>query len=64
MARARWAAEKAKRDRLALLDPIRVGGRIVERWVRIINESEVRERVLYEFDRPSDWKRKKRELFA
>lgn len=63
-AKARWRNAQAKRDRLAALDPIRVGGRILERWVRIINETVVRERTIFEFDRPGDVRRKHRELFA
>lgn len=60
----RWQLDRARRERLAVLDPISVGGRIVERWVRIIGETTVRERTLYEFDRACDVRRKKRELFA
>ena len=63
-ARIRWGKDKARRERLAALDPIRVGGRILERWVRIINETVVRERTVFEFDRPVDVRRKRRELFA
>ena len=60
----RWSKEKIKRERLSELDPIQVGGRIVERWIRIIGESVVRERTIYEFDRACDWQRKRKELWA
>lgn len=63
-ANVRWERERSRRDKLARTDPVRVEGKIVERWVRIIGESEVRERTVYEFDTATDWRRKKRELFA
>jgi len=59
-----WKVRHAQRDRLAALDPINVGGKIVERLVRIVDESRVIERTFYEFDRPCDWKRKRQEIFA
>ena len=62
-ANTRWAREKAKRGKLDELDPIRVGGRVVERIVVIRDECRVRERTIYEFDRPCDVKRKRREVF-
>ena len=63
-ARKRWAKDRERRDALAARDPVRVGGRIVERIVRILNEREVRECTIFEFDRPCDVRRKKRGLFA
>lgn len=63
-ANRRWSMDRARREQEAAKDPIQVGGRIVERWVRIINETTVRERTVYEFDLPCDIKRKRRELFA
>lgn len=63
-ANRRWQIDRERRDKLASIDPVRVGGKIVERWVRIIGESAVRERTIYEFDRPCDVRRKRRELFA
>lgn len=64
MAKARWAKFHSARNKLDELDPVHVGGRIVERVVRIISETRVVERTFYEFDRPCDWKRKRKELFA
>ena len=64
MANARWAKFHSERARLDLLDPVRIGGRIVERLVRIVGEERVIERTFYKFDRPCDWKRKRRELFT
>ncbi len=64
MAKARWKKFHENQDRLNSLDPVRVGGPIVERLVRIIDERRVIERAFYRFDRPADWKRKRRELFA
>lgn len=58
-----WVVRHARRDALSERDPIQVGGRIVERWVRVIGEKEVRERTIYEFDRPGDITRKRKELF-
>jgi len=63
-ANARWNREREKQSRLDALDPVRVGGKIVERLVRIIGEERVIERTFYQFDRPCDWKRKRREIFA
>ena len=63
-ANVRWARERAKRAALSERDPIQVGGRIVERVVRIIGESRVIERVFYEHDGLCDWKRKRREIFT
>ena len=62
-AKVRWENENHRHDMIAKIDPVRVGGRIVERLVRIVNEERVVERVFYEFDRPCDWQRKRRELF-
>lgn len=59
----RWEREKERLDRIARLDPVRVGGRIVERLVRVVGETRVIERTFYEFDRACDWKRKRNELF-
>jgi hypothetical protein len=64
MANARWAKFHADRSRLDVLDPVRVGGRIIERLVRVTAESRVIERTFYEFDRPCDWRRKRNEIFA
>ncbi len=58
----RWRREHECQARLDALDPIRVGGRIVERIVRIIGEDRMIERTFYEFDRDCDWKRKRKEL--
>lgn len=63
-ANIRWQRDRAKRNELALRDPIQVGGRIVERLVRIIGETHVIERTFYEHDRPCDWKRKRRDVLA
>ena len=64
MANARWAKFHTDRAKLDALDPVHVDGRIVERLVRVIGEERVIERTFYEFDRPCDWKRKRREIFA
>ena len=64
MVNARWAKERNAREQLAQRDPIQVGGKIVERWIRVIGETIVRERAIYEFDLPCDIRRKRRELFA
>ena len=64
MAKARWDKFHAEQERLAEKDPVRVGGAIVERLVRVVGESRVIERTFYEFDRPCDWTRKHKELFA
>lgn len=64
MANVRWDRERERMARLDVLDPVRVGGRIVERLVRIIGENRVIERTFYEFDRPCDWKRKRREILG
>jgi hypothetical protein len=63
-AKRRWALDRDRRDELAAKDPIRIGGKIIERIVRILNEREVRECTIFEFDRPCDVRRKKRALFA
>jgi len=63
MANARWDRERERLARLDTLDPVRVGGRVVERLIRVIDERWVVERSFYEFDRPCDWQRKRKELF-
>jgi hypothetical protein len=63
-AKRTWVRRHAARDRIAALDPILVGGKIVRRIVVIDDESRVRERSFYEFDRACDWKRKLREVLA
>ena len=63
-AQVRWEREKRKREHIAELDPIRVGGRVVERIVVIRDECRVKERSIYEFDRPCDIRRKRREVFT
>jgi hypothetical protein len=62
-AKIRWKRDRERRVRLDALDPIRVGGKIIERLVRVIGEDRVIERTFYEFDLPCDWKRKRREVF-
>lgn len=63
-ARARWDRERERRAKMDAIDPVRVGGKIVERLIRIVGEKHVIERVFYEFDLPRDWKRKRREVMA
>jgi hypothetical protein len=63
-ANRRWEMDRQRRTALALKDPIQVGGRIVRRIVVIDNESQVKERTFYQFDRPCDWKRKEREVLV
>lgn len=58
----RWQRDREKRAALDAKDPVQLGGKIVERLVRIIDESRVIERTFYEHDRPCDWKRKRREV--
>ncbi len=62
MALVRWTKDRERREFLDRIDPVRVGGRIKRRIVVIDNETLVRERAFYEFDRDCDWKRKLREL--
>lgn len=57
-----WKVRHARRDAMALKDPIRVGGKIVRRIIVIDNESLVKERSFYQFDRSCDTKRKLNEL--
>lgn len=63
-ANRRWALDRERRTKLDETDPIQVGGKIVRRIVVIDNESTVRERVFYEFDRTCDLKRKLRECLS
>jgi hypothetical protein len=63
-ANRRWELDRQRRRVLDALDPIQVGGRIVRRVVVIDDESRVRERSFYEFDRACDWNRKIREVLA
>ena len=63
-AKVRWDRERSRRNRLDEIDPVRVGGRIVERIVVIRDECRVRERTIYEHDRPCDILRKRKEVFA
>lgn len=63
-ANRRWAKHRAALHELDNKDPIRVGGRIVERLIRVVAESRVIERSFYEFDRPCDWKRKRKEVLG
>lgn len=62
-ANLRWERHRERLNRLDEKDPIQVGGKIVERLVRIIDESWVIERTFYEYDRPCDWRRKRRDVF-
>lgn len=64
MAKARWQRDRERRAKLDALDPIRVGGRILERIVVIRDECRVKERTIFEHDRPCDVRRKRREVFA
>lgn len=61
-AKIRWQRDRERRNRLDTLDPIQVGGKVVRRIVVIENESKVKERCFYEFDRGSDYERKLKEL--
>jgi hypothetical protein len=63
-AQKRWAKDREHREWLNTIDPIRFGGRIVRRIVVIDNESTVRERTFFQFDRACDWKRKLREILG
>ena len=60
MAKARWQRDQERRAKLDALDPIRVGGRIVV----IRDECRVKERTIFEHDRPCDVARERREVFA
>lgn len=57
-AAVRWKRDRERRDALALLDPVRVGGRIVLRVVVIRNELRQREAIVYEHDTERDTRRK------
>lgn len=63
-ANTRWAHERERLAKLDKKDPVRVGGQVVERVVRVVGEHRVIERTFYQFDRPCDWIRKRKEVFA
>jgi hypothetical protein len=62
MARARWAKDRAERDRLARLTAEQFPSRIVRRIVVIDDERIVREATFWSFESRRSWKRKEREI--
>jgi hypothetical protein len=60
MNKARWDADRKRRDALAAANPVRFIGRILRRVVVIDCESAVREAVIYDFDSYREAKRKER----
>ena len=62
MANARWTRDRAERDRLAMLRAEQCPRRIVERIVRIVNERDVSETVIWNWESHRERYRKKRKL--
>ena len=64
MANARWAKDRAERDRLALLTAEQFPSRIVRRIVVIDDERVVREVTIWNWESGREWKRKERQVLA
>ena len=58
MAKARWAADRARRDRLAAAEAEMFSGKIVRRIIVVDSEKEVREAVIWSFDSRREARRK------
>ena len=61
MAQARWTKDRARREVLAEIDPVRLGG-IVRRIVVIEREVVAREVVIFDFDSRASARRKLRSV--
>lgn len=62
MAKARWAKDRERRDRLALLTAEQNPSRIIRRIIVIENERDAREVTIWSFDSFRSAKRKVRSL--
>ena len=62
MNKARWDADRLRRDKLAAMHPLQWPGRIVLRVVVIRNESEAQEAVIFDTDSRRDERRKLRRI--
>lgn len=62
MANRRWALDRDRRNKLALLTAEQCPALIVERLVRIVGERQVSETVIWSFDSDREAYRKKRKL--
>jgi hypothetical protein len=62
MAAARWAKDRERRDRLALLTAEQYPNRIVRRIIVVDREKDVREAVIWDWDSAREARRKVRRL--
>ena len=64
MNKARWDADRQRREKLAALHPLDYTGRIVLRVIAIRNESTVKEAVIFDTDSDREARRKIRDVLT